>query len=143
MSELQLAAQPLTAFRRGELMCWRSLEPEDTVCWGTGDARGCVTFKVMRIPPELGARMYFATRIGAHWWMAVDVGRHTPRPVADYDTEFGPSQDSCPYLDGMPCYYDGSGLQATEMLQRVAAADTEDAIWAELAGYFDAWIVRS
>jgi hypothetical protein len=40
----------------------------------------------------------------------------------------------------MACYYDGSSLQALNLLRRVVAIGTEDAIWDELADYFRGWI---
>jgi hypothetical protein len=107
------------------------------VAWVASDVRGCVVFQAgpaaIRLP-------YSTVDIGGVPWMAWDVGRHTPRPVASWDTEDGPSQDGCLYLDGMACYYDGSSLQALNLLRRVVAIGTEDAIWDELADYFRGWI---
>ena len=102
--------------------------------WVAGDERGCVAFQAGPAPMRLP---YSTVDIGGVPWLAYDVGRHTPHPVASWDEN---PQDSCIYLDSMPCYYDGSSLQAMELLQRVVAAGTEDAIWDELAGYFRAWI---
>jgi hypothetical protein len=140
--ELVLRTEALPSFQHSGLMCYRRILPFTgdnglpLVAWVAGDARGCVAFQAGPAPIRLA---YSTVDIGGVPWMAHDVGRHTPRPVADYDEEFG-LQDSCIYLDSMCCYYDGSSLQAMELLKRAVAAGTEEAIWDELADYFRAWI---
>jgi hypothetical protein len=142
--EIELYTEALPAFQRHGLMCYRRVLPvpmdgKPVAAWVAGDARGCVAFQAgpaaIRLP-------HSTVDINGIPWMAWDIGRHTAKPVASWDAEHGPSQEACIYLDGMPCYYDGSSLQAFEMLRRVVAAGTEDAIWAELASYFRAWIAR-
>ena len=44
--------------------------------------------------------------------MGADVGYHALMPQYDSQTP----TPNCPYLDGQPCYYDGSGLAAKTML---------------------------
>lgn len=41
--------------------------------------------------------------------MAADLGYHSPTQM--YEGQ-DPAQESCQYLDGRPCFYDGSGLNA-------------------------------
>lgn len=141
-TELELRAEALPAFERNGLMCYRRILPwlmdgMPFAAWVAGDVRGCVAFQAgpaaVRLP-------YSTVDIGGVPWMAWDMGRHTPRPVADYDSDYGPSGEPCYYLDGMSCYYDGSSLQAMELLKRVVAAGGEDALWDELAEYFRSWI---
>ena len=140
--ELELRTEAVPAFRRNGLMCYRRILPwtgdkdMPLVAWVAGDERGCIAFQAGPSPLALP---YSTVDVGGILWMGHDVGRHTPRPVAPWDER---PQDSCVYLDGMACYYDGSSLQALELLQRVVAAGTEDAIWDELAGYFKAWIAE-
>ena len=144
-TELELHPEALPPFGRNGLMCYRRILPFTgdsnlpMLAWVAGDARGCVAFQAGPSPMRFA---YSTVDIGGNPWMAYDVGRHTPRPVADYDTQYGPSAEPCFYLDNMPCFYDGSSLQAMELLKRAVAAGTEEAIWDELAEYFSAWIVR-
>jgi hypothetical protein len=50
--------------------------------------------------------------------------------------------DSCDVLEG-PCYYDGSSLQARDVLEKWVASERDDeVIWAELAEYYEAWLVK-
>lgn len=141
-TELELRTEALPAFERNGLMCYRRILPWSgdagmpLVAWVAGDQRGCISFQAGPCPIRLS---YGTVDINGVPWMGHDVGRHTPRPVASWDDQ---ARDSCVYLDGVPCYYDGSSLQAMELLQRVVAIGSEEAIWAELAGYFQAWIVR-
>ena len=139
--ELELRPEALPAFERNGLMCYRRVLPwpmdgQPVAAWVAGDSRGCVAFQA---GPSAVRLLCSTVDINGVPWMAWDIGRHTPRPVADYDAEYGP-RDDCFYLDGMPCYYDGSSLQAVELLRRVVAAGTEEVIWDELTGYFRAWI---
>jgi len=62
--------------------------------------------------------------------MPADIGYHSDRPVSDWQTE--PSEAECEYL-GVPCYYDGSGLQADGVFD-VLVRDGIDALWALLEG---------
>ena len=41
-----------------------------------------------------------------------DVGYHSPKPIYDGQEV---STEGCEYLNGKPCYYDGSGLRAEEV----------------------------
>jgi len=62
----------------------------------------------------------------------VDLGFHALEP-RDYQSE--PSQESCPLLDGKPCYYDGSTLNAEPVLNTLIEKGDE-AVWEELEEYY-------
>ena len=64
--------------------------------------------------------------------MGADVGYHSPRPMYDDQQPIG---DSCPYLDGKPCYYDGSGLAADALFNKFVAEGV-DIVWKELEDYY-------
>jgi hypothetical protein len=141
-TELELGTGALAPFERNGLMCSRrvlpwSLDGGPVAAWIAGNAIGCISFQA---GPAAARLPYSTVDVNGVPWMGWDVGRHTPRPVAGYDREHGPVDDRCYYLDGMPCYYDGSSLQAFELLGRVVAAGSEDVLWDELAMYFRAWI---
>jgi hypothetical protein len=53
-----------------------------------------------------------------------DVGHHSPKPFYEEQTK----RDDCPYLDGNPCYYDGSGLRAEEWYD-ILVEYGSDKIW--------------
>lgn len=79
---------------------------------------------------EIGSRAYEPSRGDRHWMerpMPADVGYHSLTPQYDDQPSMGP----CEYLDGQACYYDGSGLQAEEMFDKLVAEGSE-AVWAEL-----------
>jgi hypothetical protein len=59
--------------------------------------------------------------------LPADVGYHARVPQYDGQESMGP----CEYLDGAPCYYDGSGLQAMALFDRFVA-EGEEAVWEEL-----------
>ena len=64
--------------------------------------------------------------------MGADVGYHSPKPMYDDDT---PATDSCPYLDGKPCYYDGSGLAADGLFDKFITKGI-GAVWNKLENYY-------
>lgn len=61
-----------------------------------------------------------------------DLGYHSPAPR--YEGQSICSQ-SCEYLDGKPCYYDGSGLNA-EKIYEVLLKEGSDGVWKELENYY-------
>ena len=63
--------------------------------------------------------------------MAADLGYHSPTPR--YEGQ-DPTTE-CPYLDGKTCYYDGSGLNAEPVMQKLFTGGS-DAVWAELESYY-------
>ena len=60
-----------------------------------------------------------------------DLGYHSPKPMYEEDKTMGP----CEYLDGRPCYYDGSGLAAEPIRDRLLA-EGDVAVWEELTRYY-------
>lgn len=62
-----------------------------------------------------------------------DLGYHSLSPLHDYQEE--PSQEHCPFLDGAPCYYDGSSLNAQPVFERLLR-EGDDGVWAELEDYY-------
>ena len=63
---------------------------------------------------------------------AADLGYHSPKPIREGDT---PISDNCRYLDGRPCYYDGSSL-AAERIFKVLVAEGDAGVWRELETYY-------
>jgi len=59
--------------------------------------------------------------------MAYDVGYHSLEPLYDYHKENGP-RPNCEWLDGRPCYGDGSALRADEWF-KILLAEGSDKIW--------------
>jgi len=63
-----------------------------------------------------------------HKPMAADVGYHSPVPQYDGQDLI---RESCEYLDGKPCYYDGSGLMAEEVF-KILLEKGSDGVWEDL-----------
>lgn len=57
-----------------------------------------------------------------------DVGYHSPKPMHENDE---PISNTCEFLDGRPCYYDGSSLAAEPIRDRLLA-EGDAAVWEEL-----------
>jgi hypothetical protein len=64
--------------------------------------------------------------------MPADLGYHSPTPIYEGQSV---CSDSCGYLDGKPCYYDGSGLNA-ERIYEVLLKEGSDGVWRELEEYY-------
>ncbi|MFA5937582.1 MAG: hypothetical protein WC822_06930 [Candidatus Paceibacterota bacterium] len=64
--------------------------------------------------------------------MPVDIGYHSPNKMWD---DQSPISDSCEWLDGKPCYYDGSGLYAEEVYVKMLNGGS-DAVWKELESFY-------
>ena len=69
--------------------------------------------------------------------MGADVGYHSPVPTYEGQE---PMREECALLDGKPCYYDGSGLQAETVLQLLIEKGGE-AVWDELESRYKTWLV--
>ena len=115
------------------------------VIWVVGDHHGAITLVIMLMPDidifRQGVHMGLYSRIGDEIYFGIDIGRHTPQPLADYDREYGP-HGPCVFLDGLPCYYDGTGIGAADLLRKAVAAGDDDMIWDELIEYHKAWITE-
>ena len=75
-----------------------------------------------RVREEHKTKQYFGEPMGA------DVGYHSSVPMYEGQE---PIQDSCPYLDGKPCYYDGSGLAADTLFEDFLNNGV-DVVWEKL-----------
>jgi len=71
-----------------------------------------------------------------------DLGYHSYKPMGDYHKEVKdgkvvecPSQDECSFLDGNPCFYDGTALGGDPILQRLLE-EGSGAVWEELEKYY-------
>jgi len=64
--------------------------------------------------------------------LPADLGYHSPKPI--YEGQSAQSS-SCEYLDGKPCYYDGSGLNAHRVYE-ILLEKGSDGVWAELESYY-------
>lgn len=69
--------------------------------------------------------------------MPAELGYHARKPVRDWQKKDEPSFGSCEYLDGDPCWYDGSGLNAERVYQLLLKGGS-DAVWEELESYYEA-----
>ena len=69
-----------------------------------------------------------------HAPMGFDVGYHADSPNYDSQSEF-----ECQYRPAGVCFYDGSGLAGTSMLE-LFLTKGEDAMWAELRERYTQWI---
>ena len=64
--------------------------------------------------------------------LPADLGFHSPKPVYKGQRR---SSNECQYLDGKPCYYDGSGLNAKRVFGILVKKGGE-AVWKELEDYY-------
>ena len=64
--------------------------------------------------------------------MPADVGYHSPKPTYEGQTQ---SAEACEWLDGKPCYYDGSGMHAEELFT-LMVAEGHEAMWKHLEEYY-------
>lgn len=63
--------------------------------------------------------------------LPADVGYHSLKPMYKGQK---PTKN-CPYLDGKPCYYDGSGLRAKDVYEILLEKGSEG-VWNELKEYY-------
>ena len=67
-----------------------------------------------------------------HKPLPTDLGCHSPKPRHEGDTAI---TESCSYLDGKPCYYDGSGMAAKRVYKRLLR-EGDTGVWDELEKYY-------
>lgn len=67
--------------------------------------------------------------------MGYGVDYHSPIPIRDWQEEGEPSCSKCGWLDGKPCYSDGSSLYADEVME-ILISDGEEKMWATLEEYY-------
>ena len=70
-----------------------------------------------------------------HKPMPADVGYHTLEPQYEGQEPYG----ECNLLDGKVCYYDGSGLAAEPMFEKLLRGGHE-AVWAEMEKLYRVYI---
>ncbi len=63
--------------------------------------------------------------------MPADLGYHSRKPV--YDDQ--KPRENCHVLDGQPCYYDGSGLNAEPVFD-LLVTEGHEAVWVALENYY-------
>ena len=66
--------------------------------------------------------------------MPADLGYHSKTPQYEGQEVM---DDACEFCDGQPCYYDGSGLNATDAMYALVNGG-ETALWAFLDAYYEA-----
>jgi len=64
--------------------------------------------------------------------MPADIGYHSPKPMYDGQDVM---VESCEYLAGQPCYYDGSSLQSYAYFE-VLVREGGEALWQKLEEYY-------
>lgn len=69
-----------------------------------------------------------------HKPMPADIGYHSPKPMYE---DHKPLTKSCKILDGKPCYYDGSGLQAEKVFE-ILVREGSEGLWKYLEKYYNA-----
>ena len=67
-----------------------------------------------------------------HKPLPADLGYHSLTPRYEGQK---PMADSCPYLDGKPCYYDGSGLNAEPVYERLLR-EGDIGVWTALEDFY-------
>ena len=65
-------------------------------------------------------------------YIPADLGYHSLMPMRDSDT---PMSEPCEFLDGKPCYYDGSSLAAGRIFN-VLTEEGDEGVWRELTAYY-------
>lgn len=64
--------------------------------------------------------------------LPADLGYHSHKPMYEGQE---PLQKECEYLNGKPCYYDGSGLNAQRIYTTLLEKGS-DGVWKELEDYY-------
>jgi hypothetical protein len=101
-------------------------------------AEGAVQFLVytqMHLP-HVHEELYHRRKPNEAWMaapMGADIGYHARVPHYEGQSIV---QESCPHLDGAPCYYDGTSLGAEEFMPEFLAGGS-DAVWAMLAQRYE------
>ncbi len=98
---------------------WEELTPRRE--WILRGPKGAVVFAISRNTAEeheiaMTVPQAYCLDDSGWSWTAWDLGRHTTEPARSYEEM---EQENCGYLDGKPCYYDGSGLQAQYLLKHI------------------------
>ena len=134
-----LVVRVVSTWQKGhpEWECWIDWEGEARarvafyLRSATKPERGVVQFVMwVAVAPELGLMTFDGRPM---FPMALDLGYHSPTPAWEGQE---PMDEECELLGGR-CFYDGSGLNAENLLG-VLRTEGADAVWATLA---DCWVV--
>lgn len=114
-------------------------------CWYLLGPRGVVQFKAGPQSPAVHeiSLQYpsISTFIDGWGWQPWDLGYHSPRPTYDGHE---PISDSCEFLDGMACYYDGTSLGARDLCEQWGTSGRDDeVIWCVLAARYEDWLCNT
>lgn len=128
---------PMPRFNNSGVQEWR---------WLLTGPEGAMQFLVYAYPTSdtrwdiYGAYPFNYPKVDSWWLSGVDVGAHRRRCMPA-DAGGYAHFDECEYLDGAPCWYDGSGLVAEEVLRAWIGRDRDDeVIRAALESRYDAWL---
>jgi hypothetical protein len=92
-------------------------------------------WQLPHVTAEKFQREYEPINGDPHWMerpQPSDLGYHSPVPRYDGQAE---TSDCCDYLDGKPCYYDGSSLNAKPVFDRLLAEGSKG-LWEALEAYY-------
>ena len=106
----------------------------DMRCYLKG-AKGAVQFILYTDWHLPNVRQDFEAKHGYHYSMGptpADLGYHSPVPMYEGQE---PMTESCELLNGKPCYYDGSGLNANDIFDTLVHKGG-DAMWSALEDYY-------
>lgn len=92
-------------------------------------------WQLPEVTKELAGRHYEAIDGDPHWMerpMPADIGYHSPVPMYEGQSI---NREACEFLDGRPCYHDGSGLNAQKYYE-ILLREGSDGLWAALETYY-------
>jgi hypothetical protein len=92
-------------------------------------------WQLPHVTKENASRRYEAVGGDSHWMerpTPADLGYHSLAPHYEGQTVI---QESCEFLDGRPCYYDGSSLNAEPVYHRLLA-EGDAGVWSALEDYY-------
>lgn len=133
--------------QKGGLKEWRTknMEPDDgtdKTNYGIGSVqirfvlkgpKGAIQFLVGTdwYPPHVQQATFDNPRAWRNTYFQIrpdgwDVGYHSLTPMYDGQNTVS---DSCEYLDGKPCYYDGSSLRADTWVKEILLKEGSDGVW--------------
>lgn len=86
-------------------------------------------------PKHLRAHVFDGSALPAsyHHASGTDIGYHAPAPQYEGQRSMA---ESCEFLDGKPCYYDGTSLGGADLFDRFVV-EGEDVVWKTLREWYD------
>ncbi len=106
--------------------------------FGLKSKRGAVQFVIYtnwylpKVAEEMRGKDRFLTGKSMFEPLPADLGYHSPKPTYKGQESI---TESCEWLNGKPCYYDGSGLQA-EKVFNILITEGHEAMWKYLEEYY-------